>query len=454
MLDKLRRPPATDADTPTTVQTDEAVSPDTPTEHFNEQVFDFDTSVNFEDLNVPDIIKDLSFHQRVSCGRKVGFFGNTNYTYGSVSHKAVPYPDCPTFNKLFEKLSEIDTNITRESYTCLATYYPNGRAYIPQHNDEQQILSGSKIYTVSVGSTRTLRLVNKAGVLNEQAFEVPHGSVYTMSADSQSKWTHGIDPEPLVDRPRISFTFRQLEPILHETENAQIPPIEMPGPEIPEMAKGSHQRILFLTDSVLSSARTHIFNRVPGHRCIKKTNYQLVDIFNFEPEFAYSSMVVISCGLNDLSRYGKRAHVLADMVTKRLAECCRKHPNTTFVFNSILLTSFGWLNKEIDEFNKIMFQLSLELDNMLFFDSHAVLMDSPLRPAGVLETRKEYGANGCHITFAAKRLVTDELIRALVFRNAVLTGKVSDRTSRKYVWPLRPSFNQMYRSFCRSSVLR
>ena len=95
-------------------------------------------------------------------------------------------------------------------------------------------------------------------------------------------------------------------------------------------------------------------------------------------------MVVISCGLNDLSRYNKRAHVLADLVTRRFDECCRNNPNTTFVFNSILLTSYDWLNEEITEFNRIMFELSFQHSNMIFFDSHEILMNSPLIPGGVI----------------------------------------------------------------------
>ena len=95
-------------------------------------------------------------------------------------------------------------------------------------------------------------------------------------------------------------------------------------------------------------------------------------------------MVVISCGLNDLSRYNKRAHALADLVTRRFNECCRKNPNTTFVFNSILLTSYDWLNEEITEFNRIMFELSFQHSNMILFDSHEILLISPLIPGGVI----------------------------------------------------------------------
>ena len=165
-------------------------------------------------------------------------------------------------------------------------------------------------------------------------------------------------------------------------------------------------------------------------------------------------MVVISCGLNDLSRYNKRAHVLADLVTRRFDECCRNNPNTTFVFNSILLTSYDWLNEEITEFNRIMFELSFQHSNMIFFDSHEILMNSPLIPGGVIERRKEYGGNGCHITFAAKRLVSNELITGLTCLALSRSGQVKTRKLQQWSWPIRTVFDNVYRSFIERSKIR
>ena len=158
-------------------------------------------------------------------------------------------------------------------------------------------------------------------------------------------------------------------------------------------------------------------------------------------------MVVISCGLNDLSRYGKRAHVLADLVTRRFGECCRRNPNTTFVFNSILLTSFGWLNEEIAAFNKIMFELSFEHSNLMFFDSHEAIIRSKPLNEGIIENRKEYGANGCHITYAAKRLVISELVTGLICMAHTRSCQSRPWRLQQWNWPIRHSFDNMYRDF-------
>ena len=448
-------PPATPAATTTKSDTDQAqVSQETPTVNYDDQVFSFVDNFNFDDLTVDGILGDLDVNQPASCGRKVRYYGNTDYSYGTVKHEATPYNDCPTFQLLFDRLNAINPNISRDTHSCLVTLYTNGRAYIPEHQDnENKIVPDSQIYTVSVGAPRSLRLINKVGMLQEQVIELPHGSIHTMSAESQHTWAHEILPDPLATQPRISFTLRHMDPSREPPISPAIPPIEQPKPDLPIIDSGSHKRVLFLTDSVLSSTPPHLFNRIQGHRCVKKTNYQLADIFGFEPEFQYSDMVVISCGLNDLSRYGKRAHVLADLVTRRFGECCRKNPNTTFVFNSILLTSYGWLNEEITEFNRIIFELSFQHSNMIFFDSHEALMRSQLIPGGVIERRKEYGGNGCHLTYAAKRLVTSELINGLTCLAHTRNAQTRPWKLQQWAWPIRTVFDNTYRDFVKRSKI-
>ena len=49
---------------------------------------------------------------------------------------------------------------------------------------------------------------------------MPHGSVFGMSVDPQTFWKHGIDIDPGVNEPRISFAFRKLmndEPVMNRS---------------------------------------------------------------------------------------------------------------------------------------------------------------------------------------------------------------------------------------------
>ena len=61
-------------------------------------------------------------------------------------------------------------------------------------------------------------------------------------------------------------------------------------------------RILFLTDSVLSSTPEHIFEAVPNHVCVKQKEYQLTNIDKYSSQFGHTDVVILSMGINDLSR--------------------------------------------------------------------------------------------------------------------------------------------------------
>jgi len=266
-----------------------------------------------------------------------------------------------------------------------------------------------------------------------------------MAAESQSDWSHSLTIENSVTEPRVSFTFRRLRELDDRLipQHSPVPPIRPPEPVKPTIAYGTHHRILFLTDSVLKNTPEFIFNRIGGenqYRCVKKVNYELANIFNFEPEFKYSDIVVISCGINDLARYGKRPEVLADLVTRRLKDCCAKHQGTSFVFTALLSTAHGWLNKAAASFNRYMFDLSTRVPNLSFFDSHQVLLSSPLsRPRSRVPVIRSDG-DGVHITFDARRLVTSQLVNALDIIVASREHKSLPDRLYGWNWPLRTAF--------------
>ena len=413
---------------------------------YNNEVFHFvEGTTHFEDFTVDGVLGELDFNIGGSGGRKLDFRGPSGYSYGRMRHQAKDFGDSTIVAAIFDRLSAIDQNVTRERYTILATHYSDGSASIPEHHDDEpEIVPGSLIYTISIGAERTIRLINKVGLIQERTIKLPHGSVHVMNADSQRVWAHAIDPEPAVNGARVSFTLRQLDPKFVPVK-AEVPRIKPSDPVLPTIAMGSHHRVLLLTDSVLSSTPVHLLNRVPQHRVIKKVNYELANMFGYEPEFAYSAMVVLACGVNDLSRYGKRAHVLADLVTKRLSACLLKHHSTHFVFMSILDTNRDWLNREIWEFNRIMFQLSLRHTNLSFLDSQQVLYANFRSPDMVIEGRKEYGGNGIHLTLAAKKEISWELSRVLRFLAHSRLGLGPAAELRNWSWKLRPGLQAIFR---------
>ena len=173
-------------------------------------------------------------------------------------------------------------------------------------------------------------------------------------------------------------------------------------------------RTLFLTDSILSGTPPHLLS-VPQYACVKKVNYKLSDIFNFEPEFKFSDQVVISAGVNDLYKYNYTAESLADVVCRRLVQCCRAHPHVQFVYNSILLSNFAWLNSETERFNDYMYEICLSTPNLSYFDSHAVVKQSKLDAVILPKSKGAVNryANGIHITLPARKVIVRELARRL-----------------------------------------
>ena len=341
---------------------------------------------------------------------------------------------------------KVGPEFTPDNYTCLVTYYASGMVGIPAHSDdEEQIEPGSDIFTISVGAPRTMRFVNKTGKVTEFDVSLAHGSVFSMEASSQIGWSHCLTTDRTITTPRISFTFRRLRDLApqHSTVTPKVPPIKPPTPVKPSIACGTHRRILFLTDSVLKNTPDFIFNKVGGddkYRCIKKVNYQLADVLNFEPEFRYSDIVIISCGVNDLARYGKRPEVLADLVIRRLRESCNKHKHTSFIFTSILSTNHRWLNNAIGQFNKFMSDLASEVSNLSFFDSHHVLLNSSLtKPWSKVPVIRSDG-DGIHITFEARKLITNHLVNGLELIVADRECRPMPPRQQGWTWPIRLNF--------------
>ena len=115
-----------------------------------------------------------------------------------------------------------------------------------------------------------------------------------------------------------------------------------------------------------------------------------------------------------------------------------KFPNTIFIFDSILSTGFGWLNRRAMIVNRSLFSLSLELYNtgmFYFLDTHALLRDSRLcvlSPTG----------NGIHLCYDAGNLVQQCIVDSVI----ALDRRDSSNLISK-VWPLRQEFRQSASAF-------
>ena len=446
-LEEFKRPSSTEVEDEEAEVFHDAVS-EVAVPHISE--FDLPEPVRFLDFNVgSDITVESiaeSFDFKSVGNRKVAHVGPASYRYGGVFHPASEYPSCSALDTIIERIQNkigID-NFNKQTWNCMATLYNNAKASIPMHSDSQQQVPGSEIYTVSLGSTRTLKFQNILGPVGvEKNFDLEHGSVHCMSTESQTAWQHGIPPSTDTNcGPRLSLTFRKLQT---ET-NTEIPPIRRPdatldGPS-PVATDNStthrKKRVLFLSDSLHRSFPTHFLNS-EDTVCIKKTlpNFCLSNLDKFEGEFSYTDYVFLSCGVNDLSRYGKNSRTLFNYFSSLIKVYRQKFPNTLFIFNSLLLTSFGWLNDEVMKLNYDIFHLSLEnKGNLWFFDSHHIAETLYNRGVNIIE-KNSRRANGVHITYDATseiRAVIQRCIQELSSGNKGVVGKI---------WPLREQFRRI-----------
>ena len=381
------------------------------------------SDISFSDISYDDVEQSFNFDQKLPGYRCATYFGAVEYAYGNIKHSPAPYPESnPILDQIFTRLQTLDSDFTPENFTCLITKYTDGNASINMHQDNEKcILPGSNIYTVSFGAQRTLRLYNITGPLQEHFHELHHGSVNIMTKESQSVWKHGIDREPTVQGGRISLTFRRIiKPSPTPTS-----PKQQRTPQSPISAAPKHDRptrVLLITDSILASTPTHIFETLPKHICIKHFEPQLANIDKYSAEFEYSDVVIISMGVNDLNKYKHTPHSLADCIGPRLKNYSTRYPNTKFIFNSLLLTTDKWLNDQICVFNQIIFEMSRNIRNLSYFDSDRFSEKKFAENQHI----KNFYVDGIHVSLPMRKLITNELVASVGY----LTGLQGDRYRR------------------------
>ena len=194
------------------------------------------------------------------------------------------------------------------------------------------------------------------------------------------------------------------------------------------------KRLLLITDSVISGLPVGLFDST-GLTCIKKipVEKQLVNIDLFEQEFPYTDYVIISAGINDLSRCGQTGESLASFITDKIRQWHVKYPKTVFIYNSMILTDRPWLNKRLEIVNRAMFDLSIELYdlNYWFLDTHAAFM----KVRGQFPIISPKG-NGIHISHKACQYISHIIVDAITayFKNCPTTPRI---------WPLRSEFRRL-----------
>ena len=61
----------------------------------------YSLELNFEELDIDDILNQLNISDSASCNRKTAYFGDKPYSYGRIKHLPAEYIDCDVFDVIF-----------------------------------------------------------------------------------------------------------------------------------------------------------------------------------------------------------------------------------------------------------------------------------------------------------------------------------------------------------------
>ena len=137
--------------------------------------------------------------------------------------------------------------------------------------------------------------------------------------------------------------------------------------------------------------------------------------------------------------YGIRGQELSDRIANQLLDSCHRNPSITFEFHGVLYTRHDWLNEEINTLNRNMFEICVDSQNLLFFDSSAVLTDHLMSLHADINVMDPGDRNGVHLTRDARRLVRDEFVSA----TDNICRYESGQPIRRWTWPVRPDYVRM-----------
>ena len=427
LLDSLRKLRPPHANTPREVlpfpSTSEEGTPPAPSEKPY-------TSINGKDLlqrfDVASLDDELEFDYTFA-NRKVAYWGDFSYKYAGGYHAPKPKPTGPIFTELITATEELckQNGIDFKSFnSCLITKYDTPHSSLPPHSDDEPcIVPGSDIFTVSLGGTRDIlfRRLPPAEEC-EETLTVSHGDCYLMSRASQDIFDHSVKKREtgLFDGARISLTFRQLRnPKLHTPSRSG------PAPTFQQSTKPKPKRVLILSDSKNASFDCSQF-RGPII-AFRRNLFFLRDLNSHREAIEQADIVLISSGINDLEKNHAPARLLHDHVRDFVAQ----FPRTEFLFDSVSAIALRadphrLRNDRIDDFNELMFHLSLHT-------AHFKLFDNPNFGTAHL------AADGLHMNQSGQQSMSDCWINCILLRLGFRRGPL----------PIRMPYQHLHRKYAR-----
>lgn len=142
--------------------------------------------------------------------RLIEWFGDVNYTYSGITHRAKEMPEILLqVKEVLEKSCSLKLKKEIKFNSVLLNLYRNGKDSISFHSDdEKELYEEPVIASISLGATRRFIFKNKENGKLKEEFKLTHGKCIVMYGKTQKEWFHGIPKEENVNEERINLTFR------------------------------------------------------------------------------------------------------------------------------------------------------------------------------------------------------------------------------------------------------
>ena len=101
--------------------------------------------------------------------------------------------------------------------------------------------------------------------------------------------------------------------------------------------------------------------------------YYITDFSNYEAEFEYTDKVILSAGINDITRRYMTPESICDVIVPQIRCFRARYPNTTFAFNTVLLTSSRQTNEYVHRLNRYVSKAIETFPNAMLFNSHNMM---------------------------------------------------------------------------------
>ena len=292
---------------------------------------------------VDEFLKTVTW-KKAKGGRELYYCGDCGYGYGPMNHPKNPIPKA--LIPLIDAMNK--ANPGHRVNTILFTRYANGTIGCPAHFDDEPELSPTDhILTWSRGpATRAMRFTNvHTGVTTD--LPLPTNSLLTVSRESQTTWKHEIPLDEEVADMRESATFRMIR---HENRY--------------------HTRLYGDSNTgfiKFGAGPDNMGPRFPGNRIRVPRVGDLPEPADVPPV----PKLIFHVGINDLVDPVSpiSCEEIALTMDRKCAAILRKLPKTKILISPLLPTINRFLNQQVQETNRLIFDVCAKYHNVIMMDS-------------------------------------------------------------------------------------